>query len=419
MTVTQLCHLMLDNAPPSTGNGFLENTSRANPHSVADQGGFAQADPLRGRFLFLDALRGIAALAVVVHHGLEGKHVDGLTSILPGWIVAAVESGGLGVGIFFAISGFVIAHSVYADRVTLPFAGRFMLRRSIRLDPPYWLAIALVLASATLSAMVLPGKAALEVSGSQLLAHLVYLQEMLGHPHLNIVFWTLCLEVQFYLTYVILLWISRNDPGEPLHGRLTTTALALAVLVSLLWPIGVFTEAPWPGSFLAHWHGFLVGVAAYWAWRNPQIAPFFLGLVLAIVAAAWVNGHPFSFVCAATAFVLWFFAVSGRIYSALSWSWLQFLGAISYSLYLIHNPVNGATFRIGYMITGRSHFWEAFWWLGSLAACLAFAAAMWWAVEQPSIHWARKIALRGPRQADAPMANQPESIPLHRTATEL
>ena len=223
-------------------------TAPARPDAAANLDAGAQSAAPRGRFLFLDALRGIAALGVVLSHVVEGKHIDGLAAILPGWTVAALKHGGLGVGIFFAISGFVIAHSVYADRVTLRFVGRFMLRRSIRLDPPYWLAIALVLASAGLSAMVVPDKVPLDVSTGQLLAHLFYLQEILGYPHLNIVFWTLCLEVQFYLIYVSLLCLSRNDPDQPLQGRRTAIVLALALLVSLLWPTGVFTEAPWPAA---------------------------------------------------------------------------------------------------------------------------------------------------------------------------
>ena len=52
-------------------------------------------------------------------------------------------------------------------------------------------------------------------------------------------------------------------------------------------------------------------------------------------------------------------AVSGRIYSACSWRWIQMLGAISYSLYLTHIPITGAAFRVGYMVTGRSPILEA------------------------------------------------------------
>jgi predicted nicotinamide N-methyase len=38
----------------------------------------------------------------------------------------------------FVLSGFVISHSIYREKVTVALSARFMLRRSLRLDPPYW-----------------------------------------------------------------------------------------------------------------------------------------------------------------------------------------------------------------------------------------------------------------------------------------
>jgi peptidoglycan/LPS O-acetylase OafA/YrhL len=57
--------------------------------------------------------------------------------------------------------------------------------------------------------------------------------------------------------------------------------------------------------------------------------------------------------------------IAGRLQTGLNWRWLQFLGLISYSLYLIHNLVTGAAFRIGFILTGRSVFTEVLWWVGS------------------------------------------------------
>ncbi len=85
--------------------------------------------------------------------------------------------------------------------------------------------------------------------------------------------------------------------------------------------------------------------------------------------------------------------IAGRLQTGLNWRWLQFLGLISYSLYLIHNLVTGAAFRIGFILTGRSVFTEVLWWVGSLAACTLFATAMWWTIERPSTVWARKVRL--------------------------
>ena len=169
---------------------------------------------------------------------------------------------------FFALSGFVIAHSVHGDRVTWPFLGRFMLRRAIRLDPPYWAALVLTLLSGWVSSMLVEGKAAPSFTGEQVLAHAVYLQEMLGYPHVNIIIRTLCQEVQFYFVCVMMLAVARNDPGLPLQGRRTAIILAAAFFIALQWPLGILSAGPWPGSFLPLWYAFLHGVGAYWAWRQ-------------------------------------------------------------------------------------------------------------------------------------------------------
>src|SRR5687767_8776 len=108
-----------------------------------------------GRFTFVDALRGVAALAVVLFHAVEGGHIPDLMAVMPAWLTAMISHGHLGVAVFFVLSGFVIAHATYGQTITLSYLGRFMLRRSIRLDPPYWFAIAVAVGFAVLSAVVL------------------------------------------------------------------------------------------------------------------------------------------------------------------------------------------------------------------------------------------------------------------------
>lgn len=328
-----------------------------------------------GRFELVDALRGLAALAVVMFHAAEGGHITGLLAIAPAWVGAAFRSGALGVAVFFALSGFVIAHSVYNERATLAFIGRFMLRRSIRLDPPYWFAIMLTVALAGVSAVVsteeLPS-----IQPGRIVAHLFYLQEILGFEHVSDVFWTLCIEVQLYIVYVLLLAFARNNPDLPLQGRRTASVLIGAALVSLLWPLGILSVSPLAGLFLPMWHGFLVDAGAYWAFRNPQATPVFLGFAVLLLSSGVVRGNAFTVVCAATAFTLWLAAATGLGAGACRWRWFGYLGAVSYSLYLTHNPITGATFRIGYMLTGRSPAWEAAWLLASTAVCIGFAAAV-------------------------------------------
>jgi peptidoglycan/LPS O-acetylase OafA/YrhL len=358
------------------------------------------------RFAFVDALRGFAALSVVLYHAYEGSHITGLLAHLPAWVTYLLKQGGIGVAVFFVLSGFVISHSVASSRVTFPFVGRFMLRRSIRLEPPYWLAIVLAICFALLSARVLPGKEPPSYSAGQIAAHIFYLQEMLGYTEINFVFWTLCQEVQFYFVYVLLLALSRNDPAQPMQGRATAVTFAVAALISLLWPLEIFTEGPWRGSFLPLWHGFLLGSGAYWAWRHPAIAPYYLVYGAILLVAGAFHSDNFTTICGLTSLLLWAAAISGRIYSACSWPWIQMLGAISYSLYLTHNPITGAAFRVGYMVTGRSLILEAVWWSLATCACLVFAWGVWWLVERPSVRLARRVRLAPVKAEVAPSMGQ-------------
>jgi peptidoglycan/LPS O-acetylase OafA/YrhL len=113
-----------------------------------------------------------------------------------------------------------------------------------------------------------------------------------------------------------------------------------------------------------------------------------------VTVIAFTKGDNFPLVSATTAILLWAVTLNGSIFTALNWRWLQFLGLISYSLYLIHNPVTGATFRVGYMLTGRSLGTELLWWMVSVGFCMLAAWAMWWALERTGIKLARKISLQ-------------------------
>src|SRR5438093_125008 len=108
---------------------------------------FAAAPSLHGRFVFVDALRGVAALLVAWHHiTLWGPLESHSNRLLPDFALTIARNGQYGVQMFFVISGFVIAYSIRGARVTTGVLGSFALRRSLRLDPPYWTAIVCVLA---------------------------------------------------------------------------------------------------------------------------------------------------------------------------------------------------------------------------------------------------------------------------------
>ncbi|MFO0626354.1 MAG: acyltransferase family protein, partial [Polyangiales bacterium] len=97
----------------------------------------------RRRFTLIDGLRGLAAVSVMIYHYCTSDMRGYLAAVLPAWFMAASRKGWLGVQVFFVLSGFVIAYAIGRREVDLPAAARFALRRQVRLDPPYWVSLAL------------------------------------------------------------------------------------------------------------------------------------------------------------------------------------------------------------------------------------------------------------------------------------
>ena len=157
-----------------------------------------------GRLAFADGLRGIAALWVVLFHMSEGGHIDSFKALLPQALALVIfDHGDLGVAIFFVLSGFVMAFTVKNAKVDSEFATKFILRRLTRLTPPYYFAIAVAVLVGIVKTHVL-GAANINISPAVILANMVYLQGIFSMPYINIVFWTLCIEVQFYIAFAIL-----------------------------------------------------------------------------------------------------------------------------------------------------------------------------------------------------------------------
>ncbi|NMG07232.1 acyltransferase [Brasilonema sp. UFV-L1] len=348
-------------------------------------------------FYFLDALRGIAALWVVLFHAILDGRLALLTSSLPHWFVTVVFDGGsLGVPIFFVLSGFVIAHSLREAKINLDYFGRFSLRRFARLTPPYYFSIVITLLFALLSSQIkgeafAPGKEPLSLQ--RLFAHLFYLQDIFRVPHINEVFWTLCIELQFYLVFCALLGLAQwlNSSWNLRYAR--AVVFVPATVLATLFPIGVFEDNGRPFFFLPLWYGFLLGVFAYWSWRDKLKPIFFYFYSALLLTSVVLNYTLFVIGCVITAILLLEVARANRLQVWLKWRWLQFLGQISYSLYLIHVPVYGAVFFVGIKLLNNNAFSQAFCLLLGIIASVGFSALMWQFVEKPSIQLSQKIKL--------------------------
>ena len=337
------------------------------------------------KFTLVQALRGFAALWVVLFHAAEGKHLEGIRAATPTWLFDAVFSAGhYGVSIFFALSGFVIAHSLRHADATPRFAGRFVLRRSIRLDPPYWATMALMIGQQMIEARI-RGTAMPDVSLGQLIAHVFYVQDIAGYPQISAVFWTLCFEIQFYLGFMLLLVIGRMVGGRA--GAVVRIVMFGAALAGAL---QIYHGLP-GGVALTMWHAFFVGVAAYWAGQRSWA---WLAALAILVGAILVRQSTGDMMSAATAVLLYIAFRTGRITTMASGAPLQWLGMISYSLYLSHNIVAGSAYwALGTLMPGGVAAESIQ--LGLVTALsLLFAYALWWLVERPAHDFAKHVGAR-------------------------
>lgn len=366
------------------------------------------ASRARPRFLFIDALRGLAALAVVGFHAREGHHIAGLDPLLPLPLRKLLEHGNTGVAMFFVISGFAIANTMVYKRVTPGYVGRFLARRSVRLDPPYWASIALAILVGIASARLVSGKVYHLPSWTDILVHLAYLPELLQRPAISDVYWTLCLEIQFYLSFALLLALVTALGGRLGRERALSGVLWPAALFSNLW---AFDLAPFrvPGLFVDFWFLFLLGVLIWRAviraedgeYRDTLVAVFELSL---LATRGIALGDVPILVAVATGLLVLIAGLSGKLQTWLASRPFQFLGVISYSLYLTHNQLTGALFRGGFALTGRTVFWEAFWLIAVYAASIAFAWLFFRMFEAPSMALSKKIHMPDASEVPPPVA---------------
>jgi peptidoglycan/LPS O-acetylase OafA/YrhL len=205
----------------------------------------------------MDVLRGVAALMVLVHHaygffwrtavetptysaadvfqqfGVAGG--TGFVFSFPAWA---------GVNLFFIISGFCI-HLPYAQRNTTPRLASYATRRFFRLYPTYLVAIGLGFALAGLRS----GSNGV-VSLSNLLGHLVFWYYADGQwspsTAVSPVLWTISLEVQFYVLYLI---VRRFLWGAGI-ARLTILFLTGDVLWHIFCAIAEAQGHPLPASLV-------------------------------------------------------------------------------------------------------------------------------------------------------------------------
>ncbi|UBF28989.1 acyltransferase [Kovacikia minuta CCNUW1] len=261
---------------------------------------------------------------------------------------AIAAPGWLGVHLFFVISGYCIAANVYRLTLRQGNSWTFIQSRFWRIFPTYWAAFLVTIAWHLVTSPFNKTNvwANLPSSWQSWLGNGLLIQPYLSVPFYVVVYWSLVVEIGFYLLVVSLLVI-RNHWGQKL-------ALLLGValgITSVLLPPG-FAITP-----LSYWAEFVCGGLLFSAlWANAQNRFYQRNLSLFLIAilgieSLWIkwayhsNEVWFSALFAIALYLL--FPLDTQITSLKSARWLSFLGLISYSLYLLHVPFQGKIINLG------------------------------------------------------------------------
>ncbi|MBY0572436.1 MAG: acyltransferase [Undibacterium sp.] len=166
------------------------------------------------KFVFANQLRGVAALLVLASHWfgvfwgmrepvaeyIAAPVMEGVSSRVYDWVSwfsPTLQLGPLGVAIFFLISGFVIPLSLEKMRVR-----EFLIARFFRIFPTYWVCLSIGILVVFFSSRYW-GKA-IFWNEKTLLTNLFFVNELFGETSIDMVNWTLSIELKFYLLVALL-----------------------------------------------------------------------------------------------------------------------------------------------------------------------------------------------------------------------
>ncbi|PUB24346.1 peptidoglycan/LPS O-acetylase OafA/YrhL [Promicromonospora sp. AC04] len=338
----------------------------------------------------IQALRTVAVLAVVLYHLWPNRLTGGYT----------------GVDVFFVISGFLITSHIVRDAEMRSFSvTAFWARRLLRLLPASLLVLAVTAVGVwALAPMPLWTQWFREIAASTLYAQNWILAadtvdymaaENVASPVQH--YWSLSTEEQFYLVWPLLLALALGVGRYRRSGWRPTavTTLALVTVLSAVTSM-VWTSIDQPTAYLVTptraWEfgaGALLAFSpALRVWRTAAV---WVGLVLiAVSAVAFTPGTPFPGMWAAVPVIGTALVIAGRTQNRatlglMSVRPVQFLGDVSYAIYLWHWPL------IVLVPFWTGHSLRTFDKVTILGATilLAWATRRW--VEQPILTRRRKI----------------------------
>jgi peptidoglycan/LPS O-acetylase OafA/YrhL len=303
----------------------------------------------------VDGLRAVAALWVVLYHIMAFSHAQ--FPLVPG-LDLFLRSGSTGVSLFLVLSGFCLYLPFAGGRAGRFKTGEFFRRRCKRLMPAYYVALFLALALAVGTAGQL-GLTDLSIGEAtwELVTHLALIHTLFPSTFysLNGAFWSLGLEWQLYIGLPLLVWITRR------FGLSYAVATAVACNVLYRLALGMATSrglidsgsllatAVLPNQLPGRWAEFAFGMVAAdlyasgrlqrWVRHASALTVAIAILVPASLVAAQTDLSHIVYGALFFALLCLVIASENPVARILGWRPLVALGTMSYSLYLVHQPI--------------------------------------------------------------------------------
>lgn len=274
----------------------------------------------QARVAYVDGLRALAVLSVVAFHCGDHSKIH-----LASPLGFALRQGSHGVDLFFVLSGFCLARPALAKLAeygsTVFDTVRYAAHRVVRIVPPYYFAIALLVAFKLLTHQ--------PVAAADVYKPVLFLDATF--PALNASFWTLPIELRWYFLFPVLLYVWVRSPR-------------LFACIGILVYLAQFTKAgSWDLQVLP---AFMLGIIAAddrvktskWSRWAPLLFVYLFALDIMSSPAQWLSFTSIGWQLAAFALVV---AVSKSRYlsNLFAHPALAFIGTASYSIYLIHEPL--------------------------------------------------------------------------------
>jgi peptidoglycan/LPS O-acetylase OafA/YrhL len=331
------------------------------------------------RYYELDLLRFVAAFSVLLfHYTFRGTAaLDHASDLSYPWLAPVTKYGYLGVDLFFLISGFVILMSASSGSKR-----QFAVSRFVRLYPAYW-----VCCTATFLVLLMAEHRRYVPTVPEYAVNMTMLNQFIGIPSVDSVYWSLAVEMKFYLLVFLVLLFKQIGRAKHLLG-----AWLGAWIISTLWPIKFvswFLIPEFAPYFIAGAMFFLIAREGLDFYKGFVVVVCYGAVAIQAAAglpelsgryhthySAWV-------VCGAQAvfFTAFFLIATGRT-AGLASGKLVTLGALTYPLYLLHQNIGFSLFNWGARhVNVHLLLW-------SVVALMLFCA---WLVNQVEKGWSKPL----------------------------